>query len=267
MPSFSTLPLMGSHMKITDILRNRMVFAADGLLSGGEGAASPEAPPPVAGDAAAVTPAAPVEAAPDAPPAEAAKPADKKLTATSALDDDLEDLPADEAPAEAEADAEAKDGDEAKPEPVFKAEELKMPEGVSLDQATMDMFTPILNELGLAADKAQPLVDAYIEIRKSETQAFEDAQVQMKKASMDDADIGKGQWKDTITKARKAIDVYGNADFKELLGVSGIANHPATLRFLRQVGATAMDDTPVSSQVAAGQKRDAVDILYPNQKG
>lgn len=254
-------------MKITDALRNRMVFAADGLLSGGEGAASSEAPPPVVGDAAAVPPAgnpAPVDAPPaDAPPAEAAKPAEKKLTPTSALDDDLEDLPEDTPPAEEK----PADGEDAKPEPVFKADELVMPDGVSLDQATMDLFAPILNELGLPADKAQPLVDAYIEVRKAEVQEFEAGQVQMKKMSMDDPDIGKGQWKDTITKARKAIDVYGSAEFKELLGLSGIANHPSTLRFLKQVGATAMDDTPVSSEVAAGQKRDAVDILYPNQKG
>lgn len=252
-------------MKITDILRNRMVFAADGLLSGGEGAASSEAPPPVVGDAAAVPPAdAPPAATPpaDAPPVDA-KPAEKKITATSALDDDLEDLPEDKP---AEEDAKPAE-EEAKAEPVFKAEELKMPEGVSLDQATMDKFAPILNELGLPAEKAQPLVDAYIEMRKAEVTEFEAGQIQMKKMSMDDPDIGKAQWKDTITKARKAIDVYGNQDFKELLGLSGIANHPSTLRFLRQVGATAMDDTPVSSEVAAGQKRDAVDILYPNQKG
>jgi hypothetical protein len=238
-----------------------MVFAADGLLSGGEGAASPEAPSPVVSDAAAVPPA---DAPPaDAPPAEAPKP-ERKITATSALDEDPEDLPADD---EAKAEEKADGDKEEKPEPVFKAEELKMPEGVTLDQNAMDLFSPILNELGLPADKAQPLVDAYIEVRKAELQAFEDSQVQMKKTSMDDPEIGKAQWKDTITKARKAIDAYGSADFKELLGMSGIANHPATLRFLRQVGATAMDDTPVSSEVAAGQKRDAVDVLYPNQKG
>lgn len=252
-------------MRITDILRNRMVFAADGLLGGGEGAASSEAPPPSAGDAAAITP--PGDVPPVDPPVDptppAEKSAEKKLTATSALDDDLEDLPEDK-PAEAE--VKPADGED-KPEPVFKPEELKMPEGVTLDQTAMDRFAPILNELGLPADKAQPLVDAYIEVRKAEMQAFEDSQVQLKKLSMDDPDIGKGQWKDTITKARKAIDAYGSADFKELLGMSGIANHPATLRFLRQVGATAMDDTPVPSEVAAGQKRDAVDVLYPNQKG
>ena len=255
-------------MNITDILRNRMVFAADGLLGGGEGAASLEAPPPVVGDAAAVPPAGdapPAEAPPaDAPKADDAK-AERKITPTSALDEDPEDLPADD---ETKPEGEAKDGEgEEKPEPVFKPEELKMPEGMTLDQQTMDRFAPILNELGLPAEKAQPLVDAYIEVRKAEMQAFEDSQVQMKKMSMEDPDIGKAQWKDTITKARKAIDAYGSADFKELLGMSGIANHPATLRFLRQVGATAMDDTPVTSEVAAGQKRDAVDVLYPSQKG
>lgn len=249
-------------MNITDILRDRMVFAADGLLGGGEGAASLEAPPPVVGDAAAVPPAGDAPPA-DAPPADAPKP-ERKITATSALDEDPEDLPADD---ETKPEGEEKGEGEEKPEPIFKPEEIKMPEGVSLDQETMNRFAPILNELGLPAEKAQPLVDAYIEVRKAEMQAFEDSQVQMKKLSMDDPDIGKAQWKDTITKARKAIDVYGSADFKELLGMSGIANHPATLRFLRQVGATAMDDTPVPSEVAAGQKRDAVDVLYPNQRG
>lgn len=242
-----------------------MVFAADGLLSGGEGAASPEAPSPVVSDAAATPPAVTPPA--ETPPAEApkadAKP-ERKITPTSALDEDPEDLSDD---GEAKPEEAAKEGDEAKPEPVFKPEDIKLPEDMSLDQLAMDRFAPILNELNLPADKAQPLVDAYIEMRKAEVQAFEDGQVQMKKMSMDDPDIGKAQWKDTITKARKAIDVYGNQDFKELLGLSGIANHPATLRFLRQVGATAMDDTPVSSEVAAGPKRDAVDILYPNQKG
>lgn len=253
-------------MLITDILRNRMVFAADGLLSGGEGVASPDVAPSPTGDAAAVSPeaAAPAADVPpvDAPPAEAPK-AERKITSKSALDEEPEDLADDEQKPEAD----AKDGDEAKPEAVFKIDEIKMPDGMTLDQVSMEKFAPILNELGLSAEKAQPLIDVYIEVRKAEQTAFEDGQVQMKKMSMDDPDIGKGQWKDTITKARKAIDVYGNKDFKELLGLSGIANHPSTLRFLRQVGATAMDDTPVSSEVAAGQKRDAVDILYPNQKG
>lgn len=237
-----------------------MVFAADGLLGGGEGAASLEAPSPLVSDAAAVPPAGDNPPA-DAPPAEAPK-AERKVTPKSALDEDPEDLPADDAPK-----AEEKPEAETKAEAVFNPEEIKLPEGMSMDQLSMDRFAPILNELGLPAEKAQPLVDAYIEMRKAEVQAFEDSQVQMKKMSMDDPDIGKAQWKDTITKARKAIDVYGNQDFKELLGLSGIANHPATLRFLRQVGATAMDDSPVPSEVAAGQKRDAVDILYPNQKG
>lgn len=195
----------------------------------------------------------------DAAPASKAE-GTKDVTSKSPLDEDEDDPIAEEDKAKGEGDKQPEG------EATFKPEEIKLPEGMALDKAAMDEFAPVFNELKMGNEQAQKLVDKYIALQQRQQAEYEATQVEWKKSAMLDPEIGKGNWTETKVMARKAVEAFGSPSLRELLTVSGLSTHPEMLRFLRRAGATAMEDRPVKSEVAAAPKQDAVEILYGKGK-
>lgn len=258
-------------MNLYDRLFNRIVLAPDAPAGADGGAAAPVAAPdgaaaPAADPAATLYGDAPKGDAPaDKPadkPAEGEKPADKPagkdITSKSPLDETDDEQPLGDEEKKGETKQEEKPADV-----TFKAEEIKMPDGIPVDKAALEAFSPTFNELKLTTEQGQKLVDKYIELQKQQNDAYEKTQVEWKRAATVDPEIGKGNWDETKVMARKAIETFGTPQLREILMVSGLSTHPEVLRFLRRAGASVSEDKPVNNEVAGGKTLDPVAILYP----
>lgn len=264
-------------MSLFDRLFNRAVLAPEGSpASGADGGAAASVAAPDGAAASATPDLAEVlygEQKPAEKPAEpkvdakdpladegkTEQPAGKKdVTAKSPLDESDDEKPG----TDEEKKDEQKTEDKAA-EVTFKAEEIKMPEGIPVDKAALDAFAPVMNELKLSTEQGQKLVDKYIEIKKAEQESYENIQIGWKKAAMADPEIGKGNWDSTKAAALRGIKAFGTPEFRELLVASGLSTHPETLRFLRRAGLAVSEDKPVNNEVAGGKAFDPVAILYP----
>lgn len=193
-------------------------------------APAPASPP--AGGAAPPAPGAPVQtsAQPATPPAPVAAPAAPKDG---------------EKPA---APPEPKPGEKPAEPPAAPAElELKVPDGVQVDTASLDAFKAVAKESGIKGEQAQKILDVYVkaqaEAAKKADEAWEKTVTGWESQLKADKDIGGTNFDANIGKARKALDKYGTPELKKYLYESGLGNHPELVRAFVKVGAAISEDT------------------------
>lgn len=248
-------------------MKNKIVFAPDGAGGGmgGDPAPAPAAAPADAGSV--LYPDDPPQGEGDQPPADAAPAAGKwqEYVPDPAKSDE------ENAAAKAEHDAAKPADDPADTVPEDGKYALKMPDGIEVDQAMLDQFSPTFKELGLTTKQAQVLADKFIEAQnqRGEAQAQSWAKtigdwVDQAKA---DPEIGGAKWDDTVKNASGVVKRFGNDGFREYLNASGAGNHPEMIRFMAKVGAMIGEDRPAISE-NPGKKiaQDTAAILYPDDQ-
>jgi len=118
--------------------------------------------------------------------------------------------------------------------------EFKAPEGVTLDSAAIEGFTPIAKELGLSQDQAQKLVDFYAsrsaEAEQANATALKEYNAALIKRVKEDPDIGGAALAQNLGKAKAAITKFGTPELQRLLVESGFGNEPDVLKFLVRIG-------------------------------
>lgn len=199
------------------------------------------------------------------PPADTAKTAEPADPATPPAGDDkkVETPPADatksddsillkRTPAEGEGTKKEEGDPEKKDETKTDATapekyELKMPEGVTLDDKALETFSPAFKELGLTNEQAQKLADQYIERQQAAAKEADDNWTAIQSGWVKDvkADklVGGANFDANIKTAVGAIDKFGDDDLEAALTMSGLGNHPAFVRFAYRVGKAMGDDT------------------------
>ena len=172
------------------------------------------------------------------------------------LDDDGN--PIDEAKAEAKEkepeakEVEGKDKDEEKTsKPVEKAAadavpasaddySFELPEGFVLDDDTQSKLGATLHENGVTQGAADSLLGMYAEVRQAEAKAAQqalDAEVQGWRDEISkDPNLGGDKAAERDTSIASVLDRHGSRELRELLNVSHLGDHPAMVKFLRDVG-------------------------------
>lgn len=149
--------------------------------------------------------------------------------------------------------------------------DLKMPEGVEVDQAMLDQFAPTFKELGLTTKQAQALTDKFIEAQSKQGEAQRKTWAKMTGDWVDqakaDPEIGGTKWDATVKNASGIVKRFGNDALRDYLNASGAGNHPEMIRFMAKVGAVIGEDRPAISE-APGKKiaQDTAAILYPDDQ-
>lgn len=157
------------------------------------------------------------------------------------------------------------DNKDAKPESVIPEKyELKLPEGMALDEAALEAFTPIAKELGLDQEKAQKLADVYAGIKAKEAAQAQEAWVKdvanWRKEVETDKVLGGQAFEGNKRAALAALKAYAPPELQPLLEQSGLGNHKAIFAFCAAVGKAMSEDkfekgAPAGDQGLAG--------LYP----
>lgn len=156
--------------------------------------------------------------------------------------------------------------------------EIKVPEGLKLDDKLAGDFKAFAKEQGFTADQAQKLVDfqgtRLKEMMEAPYRQWADTQKAWQSEIQADAEIGGSKLQDNIAVAAKALDhttpnnpiVKTEAESKalrEALIATGAGNNPAVVRaFVRLGQFLAAEPRGFVSGGAAGAERSPGEILY-----
>lgn len=137
-----------------------------------------------------------------------------------------------------------------------------MPEGVEVDQASLDEFTGIAKELKLPADAAKKFVDLAAKREIVRAEAFAKQVETWGNEVKADPELGKAE---NLATAKKAIDTFGTPELRDLLNSTGMGNHPEVIRLALKIGKAISEDTFVAGRSGGNvAPRDHASILYGN---
>lgn len=120
--------------------------------------------------------------------------------------------------------------------------EMKLPDGVELDQAAADEFKAIVSDKALtASQRAQKIVDLAVKREADRVEAFKTRVQSWIDEVKADKEIGGDKLDETLAVAKKAIDL-GPPGLKEYLDASGLGNHPVMVRWAYTIGKALSED-------------------------
>ena len=152
----------------------------------------------------------------------------------------------------------------------FKLEEIKLPEGVEVDQALASEFVELVNAEGIP----RPLVSKLVALQEKSMKAAVEARTstwntmndQWRKESQEHPEFGGAKFQTTMSQVAKVVNTYGTPELKAVFDLTGAGNNPHVIQFLAKIGATLNEPPPVSGtptpQASALENR-----LYPSMKG
>lgn len=164
---------------------------------------------------------------------------------------------------------------------VPEAYSFQMPEGVTLDQAAVDRFTPLFKEAGLSQEGAQKLVDAYAALMAEQSTGSEQQAEQWYAdrrareiaegnerdltALRADAELGGAKFDGVHQRVIAAIGAVGTPEMRATFDRLGLGNNPEVVRLVhRLIDYRAPDPghQPAGGGGVGGS--DPARTLYPN---
>lgn len=128
--------------------------------------------------------------------------------------------------------------------PIDFAKDVKLPEGVVVDENVSKEFTAIVNDPKLSrAEMAQKLVDLQIKnagdasTKLSETgkQNWETLQTDWQKLCQTDPDIGGDKLPVAEQNIGRLLDTFGTPALRAVFDLTGAGNHPEMVKFMNKV--------------------------------
>lgn len=175
--------------------------------------------------------------------------------------------------------------DEPAPPPTYEA--FTIPEDVSLEPERLKEFTDILGEFEgkTKADHAfvqefgQKAVDFHVSevkktveaLNKSLAESWENTKTEWKDSFMKDPEIGGNRWQTTVDAASSFIRTHGGtaeqqSEFRKLMDMSGVGNHPAMIRLLASAGRAMSEGRPLAATSPVSPPKSKVATMYGNNK-
>ena len=145
---------------------------------------------------------------------------------------------------------------------VPEAYTLTAPEGQTLDQAGIELFTPIFKEAKLSNDLANKLVGTYASYQATLLQKQSEAWLEAAKA---DKEFGGEKFDETLKAVQAAFAKFGSPELKQFIEATGLGNHPELIRAFAKIGAASREDAPASGTPAGQQPKTMAQILFPDQ--
>ena len=145
---------------------------------------------------------------------------------------------------------------------------FEMPEGVTIDDATLGDLKTLAKDLGLSQEQAQKIADLGAQQSQRwadmQTEYATKAREEWAAAAKADSEYGGAAFQASISSASKAIKQFGTPEFVNLLNETGLGNHPEVIRAFYKVGKMIEDDGIVPGGRNSEQPTDAAKRLYNN---
>lgn len=135
--------------------------------------------------------------------------------------------------------------------------EFKLPEGMTLDEASMKVVDPIFRELGLDNAQAQKLVDLQNQLTKDAQGKHEQAFNQYVEDLKVEAKTFFGiKLPEVMRNVARARDQFIHKELQEKLNISGLSNDKDVLVFLDKLGRTVGEGKFIEGKQSAPAKGD-----------
>lgn len=161
-----------------------------------------------------------------------------------------------------------------------EAYEFALPDGMELDQAAVDRFTPKFKELGLSQAKAQELVSLYADhikaLGEGAGEAFDKAYAGRKQAesaelsdkwldaAKADKEIGGDKFDAVKSRVMEAVGTVATPEMRQAFDELGWGNHPELIRFAHRLIDYTPQDKGERPAGAGGTEVDARERWYPD---
>lgn len=152
------------------------------------------------------------------------------------------------------------------PEGDYSTEGIELPEGMTLDEGTLQELGSVCREHGLSQKVFSSLVakmSPVLEQRQAER--LEGLRRQFLEDGRKDTEIGGARWKETMNSANAAYRKFASKDAQKLLEATGLNCHPAIIRMFRDINAQISDDAVVRGRIV-GPKKNSLANFYNNSK-
>lgn len=246
------------------------IAAAASLMSaaGGQTAEQIAAAKVTADAAAAAAAAAPTEFKPDP-----AKSEDENKTAKEAFDKTAKEAADKKTADDAKTAADKKVADDkaaandTKKTP-FKIEEIKLPEGMKIDESVSKDFTALVNEFGIGRDAVAKLIDLQTGFMKSvserDTTDWTKTQDEWKAKVSSDPDIGGTKTPEVMSRVAFLRDTYGKdiPDLKQVLDFTGAGNHPSFIKWIKNISMDLVEGKALPGGTPASGDRTVADKIF-----
>jgi len=141
--------------------------------------------------------------------------------------------------------------------------ELKMPEGVALDEAAATEFTAIAKELKLDQATAQKFADVGAKMAQRQADNHAKLVESWTEQVKTDKEIGGDKLAENLGVARKALDAFGTPELRDVLNATGFGNHPAVIKAFYKIGQAISEDRFVTGG-AKGPETDMAKRMFPS---
>lgn len=150
------------------------------------------------------------------------------------------------------------DSDDTKPEGAPESYEFVAPEGATLDDQVIGVFSEVAKELDLPQDQAQKVIDKVapvIAARQQEQIAA--AQAAWADETRADPEIGGAKLDENLGVAKQAMTAFASPGMRALLHNSGLGNHPEVIRTFFNIGKAIREDGFVQGGGNGGETKTA----------
>lgn len=148
--------------------------------------------------------------------------------------------------------------------------EFQTPEGVVVDDTTVQAFSEVAKELNLPQDAAQKILDKVAPVMaQRQAEVLANLATSWVEGVRADKEIGGDNLQQNLAVAKKAMDTLGTPELRTLLNESRLGNHPEVIRFMLRAGKAISEDSKVVTGNTARPitgARDAAKSLYPDQQ-
>lgn len=137
-----------------------------------------------------------------------------------------------------------------KPE-TYSTEEIKLPEGMELNQEVMKEFNEFADKTNLSQKGYNQAVEYGIKLveqtKNNMLEAFKQAEEQKimdyRRASFADKEIGGSNYSKALSEASPAYNKFVTPECQQLFKETGLEYHPAVIKLFRNISSEMSDDT------------------------
>jgi hypothetical protein len=144
----------------------------------------------------------------------------------------------------------------------YKLEAPKdLPEGFDLDSSRLDKLNEIAKTHKLPKEAAEAVLALAIEQAQAQQAALAEASEQWKADVLKDPVLGKPE---AVAAVRRVVSTFGDAELTDMLNSTGMANHPAVVRFVHKVSKVLSEDAfvPSGNRGSTTPPRDDAAVFY-----
>lgn len=148
-------------------------------------------------------------------------------------------------------------------QPGETAYEFKTPEGMQLDDAAASEWAVAARELGLDQSAAQKAVDIVANMVRRQQESQSRLVASWAEQSQGDTEIGGDRLQENLGVARKALEMFGTPELRDVLNMTGLGNHPEIIRAFYRAGKAISEDAFVSGSPRRADDMDAAKRMFP----